>query len=469
MITRDHSCVGGKHPRIIRYAYTVPTQNFDLTIRRKIKARIADRIAHSGDHSMEKQILSEKGVANLPEPKKGNKIYYFSGATLQGKKAPAGFGVRVTAGGTKSFVLFHRTGGRKFLETVGRWAANPQGGTLTVRDAIILADRLAKDLKLGRREDARPDRTRRLEDANLPTQGNVAGLLDTFMARYVEGRLRSAKTIRQSLDRLVKPRIGGVGIYELKRSQVSKMLDEIADKHGQVTADRVLAYVRKAFNWYEINGHDDNFKSPVVRGMARTNPSEHARDRVLTDDELRALWAATDKAAGPFGTMLRFILLTACRRSEAAELTYGEVVNGDWTIPAARYKTKRDTTLPLSKAAQDILASIPKAEGTDYVFTIDGKNPIGGYTQLKAKIDKRCGFSDIVIHDLRRTARSLMSRAGVPSDHAERALGHAIGGVRGVYDRHAYLAEKRAAFEALAATVASILDPKSNVVPLRRS
>jgi integrase len=203
--------------------------------------------------------------------------------------------------------------------------------------------------------------------------------------------------------------------------------------------------------------------------MARTNPSEHARDRVLTDDELRALWAATDKSAGPFGTMLRFILLTACRRSEAAELTYGEVVNGDWTIPAARYKTKRDTTLPLSKAAQDILASIPKAEGTDYVFTIDGKNPIGGYTQLKAKIDKRCGFSDIVIHDLRRTARSLMSRAGVPSDHAERALGHAIGGVRGVYDRHAYLAEKRAAFEALAATVASILDPKSNVVPLRRS
>jgi integrase len=72
-------------------------------------------------------------------------------------------------------------------------------------------------------------------------------------------------------------------------------------------------------------------------------------------------------------------------------------------------------------------------------------------------------------HDLRRTSRSLMSRAGVPADHAERCLGHVIAGVRGAYDRHAYLSEKRSAFEALAALVGGILDPKSNVVPMRRS
>src|SRR5690349_1712299 len=106
------------------------------------------------------QIISEKAVANLAIPAKGNKVHFFSGAKLQGKKAPAGFGVRVTAGGTKSFVLFHRAGGRKYLETLGRWDENPQGGTLTVRDAIVKADKLAKDLKNGRRDDPRPERTR---------------------------------------------------------------------------------------------------------------------------------------------------------------------------------------------------------------------------------------------------------------------------------------------------------------------
>ena len=90
--------------------------------------------------------ISEKIVEKLPVPAAGNKVHFFSGAALQGKKAPAGFGVRVTAGGTKSFVLFHRADGRKFLETLGRWDANAQGGTLTVRDAIVRADKLAKDL-----------------------------------------------------------------------------------------------------------------------------------------------------------------------------------------------------------------------------------------------------------------------------------------------------------------------------------
>lgn len=102
------------------------------------------------------------GDVALPPPgldrngkQKPNQLHYFSGATLQGKKAPAGFAVRVTAAGTRSFVLFHRFNGKPYWETLGRWDENPQGGTLTVRDAIIKADRLAKDLKNGRREDPR--------------------------------------------------------------------------------------------------------------------------------------------------------------------------------------------------------------------------------------------------------------------------------------------------------------------------
>ena len=306
-------------------------------------------IADTGEKMAEQ--ISEKIVGNLPTPAAGNKLHYFSGATLQGKKAPSGFAVRVTAAGTKSFVWFHRVDGKGYLETLGRWDANQGGGTLTVRDAIVRADRLAKDVRNGRREDPRPERTRRLEDGDKPADGNVSGLLDTYITRYLKtGKLRSAGMIEAQLERLVKPKIGKVGIYELKRSHISRMLDEIADENGSRMADLVLAYVRKAFNWYEVNGHDDDFTSPVVRGMARLKPSDRERERVLSDDEIRDVWAALDTIAEPacFPAYVKTLLLTATRRSEGADMSTTELEGELWTIPAARYKTKLDHVIPLS-------------------------------------------------------------------------------------------------------------------------
>jgi integrase len=122
---------------------------------------------------------------------------------------------------------------------------------------------------------------------------------------------------------------------------------------------------------------------------------------------------------------------------------------GDWTLPARRNKTKVDLVRPLSRAAIEELP--PRADG--FVFSTDGgARPISGFSKFKASFDKACRFSGWTIHDLRRTARTLMSRAGVDADHAERALGH----VSGVYDRHAFEAEKRRAFEALAREVERI-------------
>ena len=430
------------------------------------------------------QAISEKIVEKLPVPETGNKVHFFSGATLQGKKAPAGFGVRVTAGGTKAFVLFHRVDGKKFLETLGRWDANQGGGTLTVRDAIIRADKIAKDLRNGRREDPRPERTRRLQDSDKPADGNVSGLLDTYIARYLRaGKLRSAGMIEAQLERLVKPRIGKVGIYELKRSHISRMLDEIADENGARMADLALAYVRKSFNWYEVNGHDDDFTSPVVRGMARLKPSDRERERVLSDDEIRDVWTAADCVTEPdcFAAYVKTLLLTATRRSETADMATTELEGDLWTIPAARYKTKRDHVIPLSAAALDLIRSAAPAtpaKNAHFVFsTTDGAVAFAGFSKAKAAIDKavaklreregRPPMENWTLHDLRRTARTLLARAGVRDEIAKRCLGHVIKGVEKVYNRYSYIEEKRAAFEALAGLVSRILNPDDVVVALR--
>jgi integrase len=432
---------------------------------------------------MSMQAISEKIVEKLPVPETGNKVHFFSGSSLQGKKAPAGFGVRVTAGGTKAFVLFHRVDGKKFLETLGRWDANQGGGTLTVRDAIVRADKLAKDLRNGRREDPRPERTRRLQDGDKPAEGNVSGLLDTYIARYLKaGKLRSAGMIEAQLERLVKPKIGKVGIYELRRSHISRMLDEIADENGARMADLVLAYVRKAFNWYEVNGHDDDFTSPVVRGMARLKPSDRERERVLADDEIRDVWAALDAITEPacFPTYVKTLLLTATRRSEGADLSTTELEGDVWTIPAARYKTKLDHVIPLSAPARELItAAAPDrpAKNAHFVFsTTAGAKPFSGFSKAKTALDKaiadirqregRPPMENWTLHDLRRTARTLLARAGVRDDIAERCLGHVIKGVEKVYNRYAYLDEKRAAFEALAMLVSRILNPTANVEEL---
>jgi integrase len=252
-------------------------------------------------------------------------------------------------------------------------------------------------------------------------------------------------------------------------------------------AELVLRFLSKVFNWHA--SRNDEFRSPIVRGMGRLR--DHARDRVLSDDELRAFWSATEnlskaRHSAAYGPWARFMLLTATRRNEAANMRRSELSNGDWIVPAARMKNKLEHVVPLSSAAQAILAAMPEIGANGFVFTASGRRPLNNFNRPKHSLDRlmlaelrkvaeqrgdaeKITLTPWVFHDLRRTARSLLSRAGIDADIAERCLAHKIGGVRGVYDRHAYYDEKKRAFEALAALVERIVNPPSdNVVPMHK-
>jgi len=187
----------------------------------------------------------------------------------------------------------------------------------------------------------------------------------------------------------------------------------------------------------------------------------------LDDAELRAVWtAALTPEMRPFGDLVRFLLLTAARRGEAAGMRWSEVdANHVWTLPAARSKNKSEVIRPLSKAAQAVIAEPKKG---DFVFSHNaGITPITNFSKTKQRLDRASGVTRWRLHDLRRTARSLLSRAGSHPDLAERCLGHAIGGVRGVYDRHQYVDEMRHAFEALAALIARLVSADEATGPLK--
>ena len=189
------------------------------------------------------------------------------------------------------------------------------------------------------------------------------------------------------------------------------------------------------------------------------NTKPKARERILGDDELRKVWKVADGEFYPFGALIQLLLLTGARKSEVAGMRWAEIDGeGNWTLPAARHKLKTDLTRPLSKAARELIARLPKIDGCEFLFSGDGTGALGHLSDRKERLAKSSDTKGWTIHDLRRTARSLMSRAGVPVDHAERCVGHVIGGMRGVYDQHKYEAEMRDGFELLATQIKLIVN-----------
>ena len=377
------------------------------------------------------------------------------------------FGLMVTATGHRSFVVQYRVGGKS------------RRYTIKANQSLAKARKQARSV-LGNVAEGRDPVTEKRK-AKAETANTLRAIAEEYLRREEKKKqLRSIGERRRIFERNIYPRLGARQIDSIKRSEIVRLMDRIEDESGAPMADHVLAALRRIMNWHA--SRSDDFRSPITRGMAKTKPKERARERVLSDDELRAVWRAAETFPGPYGHLLPFVLLTATRLREAAQMRRTEVAGSKWLIPAGRHKSKGEFLLPLSEKAQHALKGVPVIGTKGWVFTTDGERPIAGFSKYKRQFDLRVlamlreqdtGAKPLprwTTHDLRRTARSLMSRAGVPPDHAERALGHVIGGVRGTYDRHAFEAEKAEAFNALAVLVARILvEPSSKIVQLRAS
>jgi integrase len=372
----------------------------------------------------------------------------------------AGLYLVVQPTGRKSFAVRYRFAGKSRKLTLQK------GTTLAAARAASTA--ALHDVERGIDPSAVKRQQKRAQ--GLAAANTFRAVAESYLQR--EGKKKEGERLRSLdyqaglLERLVYPAIGDMPIAGIKRSTIISLLDDIEDNSGPVMAQSVLACVRKLLNWYAVR--DEDYRSPVIRGMSRIKPDERARSRVLSDDELRAVWKTADERPGPFSALVKLLLLTAARRAEAAGMTWQEIDGTDWVLPPKRHKTKTGLITPLSTAALAVIESQPRIEGNPFVFFHSSGTTVGS-SRRKKMFDEASGVTGWTLHDLRRTARTLLSRAGVNADVGERCLGHKIRGVRGTYDRHKFHAEKKHAFEALAALIEKIVNPPAgNVTTLRR-
>jgi integrase len=291
----------------------------------------------------------------------------------------------------------------------------------------------------------------------------IERLAELYLEQHARKKTRE-KTWKQAeviFHREVLPRWRGRPVADIGRKDVRELVRAIASTRP-ILANRTQAYLSRFFRW--LVSEDYLAASPVV-GMERP-AKENVRDRALSDDEIRRFWAATDRLPAPVRSVYRVLLLSGARLQEVAAMQWCELdlAQKIWTLPAQRSKSKAAHILPLSPLAWQIIEAQPRV--SDCVFGVKRT----GFSYYKLTLDAEMKINvPWVNHDLRRTARSLMSRARVESEIAERMIGHLPRGIVRVYNTYDFVDEKRDGFAKLEREIALILDPPAAaVLPFRR-
>jgi integrase len=372
---------------------------------------------------MPRKRLTEEGVKKLL-PHATKQVDYYDTVV-------PGLVLRLSYGGAKTWRVLHYVQRKTKVHGLGRFPI------LNVAQA---------------REQAR----RFLENPTKAEAGTFREVAQNFIKRHVEKhKLRSQYEIERILNKYIYPRWQDREFTDINRGDVAILLDRIEDDNGPRQADMCLAILSKMMRWYAAR--DKYYVSVVVPGMQRSNPAERRRKRILEDDEIRAMWKM---AEGSFGAILKLALLSAQRREKIVTMKWADLADGVWTIAEEAREKASAGSLRLPKLALAILKQQPRISGNPFVFASPrGKKYFNSWALRKQELDERMppGKNPWVIHDLRRTARSLMSRAKVSREHAERVLGHAIPGVEGVYNRYQFADEKADALQRLAGLVEDIL------------
>jgi integrase len=373
--------------------------------------------------------LTKRIIDSLPAPSSRDEIWW--------DEDLKGLGLKSTPAGRKVFLVQYRPAGdrrnpRKY--TIGEY------GPTTPHQARVEAQRVLAERAAGRD----PQAEKQIAKRRIASE-QIADLAAEFVARHVSQNRTAAETTR-ILHREVLPYWASRTVAEVRKRDVIALLDRVRERGSPIMANRVLAVVRKFFNWCIGRGILD--ASPCLGITAPVR--EQARYRTLTDGELTNVLEAARTIGFPFGAIVETFILTGQRRDEVGRMTWADLdlERGVWVVPGEHAKNGKPHIVHLSQFVLSLLRSIPQTGVL--VFSNNGEVPFQGYSKAKRRLDQISGVIDWTIHDLRRTVVSGMARLGVPPHVADKILNHQAGtisGVAAVYQRHEFLDQRKAALE----------------------
>lgn len=411
---------------------------------------------------MAKMKLTQAAIDRLSAPKTGRSEIFDA--------AFPAFGMRVTDKGRKSWFVFTRLHKRQVRITLGSYPAL----------GLAAARKAAREALEKAETGIDPRDEKRRAEADI-----VAVVVADWLARDQAGN-RTAGDVKRLFEREILPKWGKRLITSIGRRDCLEIIDGIADRGAVTQARRAYAHLHRLFKW------------SAGRGIIESNPmadlpkpgAETKRERVLSDPELAEVWQASESLGWPFGPIVRLLILTGARREEIGALQWPEIdlEAASIALDGSRTKNGEPRTIPLSALALEIAKGLPRVKPEKgcppYVFTTTGRTSVSGWSKAKTLLDKAIAdnrrarrtnetMADWRLHDLRRTCATGLQRLGTRLEVIEAVLGHIGGsraGVVGVYQRHAFEPEKRAALDAWARHVAGLASAngrgKAKVIPL---
>lgn len=393
-------------------------------------------------------------------------------AKLKGMKPPAtgrvelsdmivpGLRVRISSSGVQSFIVRKRIAGKPSNITLGRY-----GPRFGLAEARKKARSILSDIEAG----GDPSTPQAASLRVRPGAETIRGLLPAYLASK-ESR-RSVGEMKRILENYVLPEFGDRLADAVTRADVTRLIDKVAAT-APVMARNVHAQLSAFYTW--ALPRLDRLPANPCRDAGRPKAPK-ARDRVLSEKELACLWWLADGESFPWNVALKLLILTGQRRNEVFEADWSEFdrSEGVWTIPGSRAKNGERHEVPLAASALTLLGSVPKTEKSPKLFSAQGRpeNGASGFSKLQARL--RAGLETTLgptpewrLHDVRRTVATGLQRVGTRLEVTEAVLNHLSGtrsGIVGVYQRHSFTAEKRAALECWAHEVQRIaqLHPRS--------
>ena len=402
---------------------------------------------------MPKQTLTNAGINALPAPEKGQTDY-------SDAKTP-GLVMRVSQGGSKTWLLRYRASGSHRRFKLGTYPA------------LSLAEARKEATKARARVLGGHDPQRERDKARAAAKPLALGeAITEYDKRHLQS-LNSGAIVRRQLEMYLKPALGRLPLVDVTRGDVLRAIDAVPQPGA---ANGAFKAARSLFNWAVSR---DYLTSNPLAGVKMPHKLK-ARERALSDAEMRTVWAAADRMGYPFGAYVKLLALTGQRRSEVARMKRAEIDGGIWTIPRENTKNDRTQMVPLSPAALAVLDDMPKFKGPHMFTSGDGKKPISGFAKAKQRLDSIAarlvaeGYAPVAswrLHDLRRTVATGMAADETPPHVIEATLNHAesaMSGLARVYNRHAYLPEKRAALNAWADRLLGLVETgPADVVDLK--